>query len=635
MESPTIITPTPSVEWVTVMLSQRAEGENPEVIEASIHHLLRNSVVYIPVSVVHIDDETVVQYLIDGYLFIRRDFPDERFFRLEGSKYVQTIITKPSVVRGTRQLACISQAEINRLQQMVRVQEDQGIDVGDTVTVISGPYKRIKATVVEDLPELDSVQVYIHLRSKESLVTLPRSCLRLDSKAPTPSWVDRGQRLCAWFRAAIPVLLWEGDVRGLNELVEQYIHLHGWLLQAQRFSRVLWATKVPLDTSALARKLSEYITILGWAHKAQRLLSHLRVLQEPLPCERLSAVAHEWALLEKWESQTNSLSTAIAASYTCVPPWAELQVVAEEWDRLEGFVTRARVTVADVKKMTSRNLVIDGNNLVCRCAMAPGLSSLRDSKGRPTGGIVGTLNALAALRKRYPEHLIYFVWDGSSQRRRTIFPGYKQGRGAPKATFEGEWLRETLPFFGVFQAVNNIEEADDVIASLVSGRLAGQQNVVVSTDRDLLQVVSETTQLLVPAMGGTKERVYTPKDVCAEYGVDTPEQMPQVRALSGDTSDCIPGVPGFGLKTARKVLALYKTVDRLLDSNLAGLSQGQYTALRAHAPQVRLNVGLLTLVRDLEYQVIPANLDDAAAVQRLQDVDAKDRSVRVFFPNTA
>ncbi|MFA5054422.1 MAG: 5'-3' exonuclease H3TH domain-containing protein [Parcubacteria group bacterium] len=633
--TPSIAKTTNPEEWVVVMLSARAEGENPTVIEASIHHLLRNSVVYIPASVVSLDDEVSINYLIDGYAFIRRDtFTDERFYRLEGSKYIQSIITKPSAVRGTRVIACISGAEINRMREMVRLQEDQGIEVGDRVMVTSGPYKRIEATVIEEIPEMGSVQVLIHLRSKESLVTLPRSCLRLEAKAPYSPWFERGRVLCAWFRSAMPVLLWSGDAGEIRRLLDQYLTLHGWLRRMGTVAQQVRILKAPsLEPVGLDEKACEYIQLSQWVEQI-RLFRLALNAQAPIgPDPLLQSLVESWQRIQKWTDRSIHLQAVIPLVYTDPLPLHTLVEPTEKWDYLQRTTNRAAQLSSGIRKLKSRSVLVDGNNMVCRCAMAPGLSELCDKKGRPTGGIVGTLNALAALKKRYPDAQIYFVWDGSSQRRRLQFPEYKAGRGEPKATFEGSWLRDALPYFGITQVTHPEEEADDLIASMVKGALVEGSNIIVSTDRDLLQLVTETTQVLVPTVGAGKEKLYTPSAVREEYGID-PELLPQLRALSGDTSDNIPGVPGFGLKTARKVLSPYKTVDKLLRSNMAELSQTQYRNLKSHASQIRMNAALMTLVQDLPCLLTPASPDLKAATQRLQDVDAKvERAVRILIPD--
>jgi DNA polymerase-1 len=178
---------------------------------------------------------------------------------------------------------------------------------------------------------------------------------------------------------------------------------------------------------------------------------------------------------------------------------------------------------------------------------------------------------------------------------------------------------------GVHQAFNTEEEADDVMATLVRGPLRGATNLMITSDRDLLQVVTEFTHQLCPAMGGGKEKLYGPADVEAEYGVP-PTLMVQLRALSGDTSDHIPGVPGFGLKTAAKALKPYGNVNALFQSNLAGLSKVQSVNLRASERQVLLNIELMSLC-DVPLTQIRANTDQAAAHTRIKALNIRPEPI--------
>jgi DNA polymerase-1 len=200
------------------------------------------------------------------------------------------------------------------------------------------------------------------------------------------------------------------------------------------------------------------------------------------------------------------------------------------------------------------------------------------------------------------------------------------------ATFEIEQLRSVLSSLGIHQAFHLKEEADDVIATLVRGLLKGRKNLIVSTDRDLLQLVTATDHQLVPAVGVGKEKLYDVEAVLQEYGV-SPEWVTSVRALTGDTSDDIPGPGGFGLKTASKLIQMYGSVQALLDSNLAGLTPTQYTKLRASEKQVKLNLELLRLVDDLHITLVGPNPDQTAVSQRLRELDIKvDPVLAVFIP---
>jgi DNA polymerase-1 len=190
-----------------------------------------------------------------------------------------------------------------------------------------------------------------------------------------------------------------------------------------------------------------------------------------------------------------------------------------------------------------------------------------------------------------------------------------------------DWLKRFLPLLGVWQVSSEGQEADDVIASLVRGRLDGQRNLIVSNDRDFMQLVSMTTNVLVPAVGPGKEKVCTPDVVEADYGV-TPAQMLHLRALGGDASDNIPGAPGCGNKTASKLLRLYGTVDCIFQSNLAGLSPVLCEKLRGAEKQVRLNLLLMALGTGLDLVLSPPNIDPLAAGNGLDDI--RMNPTRVF-----
>ena len=158
--------------------------------------------------------------------------------------------------------------------------------------------------------------------------------------------------------------------------------------------------------------------------------------------------------------------------------------------------------------------------------------------------------------------------------------------------------------------------------------------MVVSNDRDFVQLVTDRVHVLVPAMGSAKEKLVTPDQVQADYGVPS-EKMLHLRAIGGDTSDNIPGAPGCGLKTASKLLQLYGTVDGIFISNLAGLSQSLRDKLRGAETQVRLNLQLMGLVADLDLRLSPATQDQTVVAQSLDDIEMNPtRLVSAFFSAT-
>ena len=629
-------------DWVILELSSAAEAEDPAFIRASIRSMLRNAEVFIPASVTQVGADRVITYLVDGYAFIMRTeaYLDSQYLRLEGTRYVHAVVRRPG---QRRVLATISDREIDKFRQQIRRHTDQGICVGDTVVVNSGPYKNLQAVVIEDIPEQDSVQVRIELRSKDSLITLPRSFLALVSKAQLPASVLKVRSQREWWDVVRPVFQWDpSPYQSIQRLHREHQRLTGWMQQG----RVAQAG-VRLQSNGAAcladmrRASTQQNQLLAWLTRGEEIRSFLHAFEVSLPPTELAGVKDKHLRLSDWlssfEAQAQELRLLSRTS-----AWADVSNLHKTCDDLGSWWIRFQDLARSVNslerdmhgKVAFDNIVIDGLNLVARCALAPGLSDLSDSKGRPTGAIVGFLNSLTALRKKHPEADIWVCWDSPSSRRKVLFPEYKANRNPQRASFEVLWLKRVLPSLGVWQASAEGEEADDVIASLVKGRLAGQRTMVVSNDRDFVQLVTDRVHVLVPAMGSAKEKLVTPDQVQADYGVPS-EKMLHLRAIGGDTSDNIPGAPGCGLKTASKLLQLYGTVDGIFISNLAGLSQSLRDKLRGAETQVRLNLQLMGLVADLDLRLSPATQDQTVVAQSLDDIEMNPtRLVSAFFSAT-
>lgn len=570
-------------QWVILELNSHAQGEAPEVIRASLQHHLRGAEIYLPATTVQSGLDKAVKWLFDGYAFVRRDFPDERFLRLpERARFVEAV-----VMVSAGRLATVKDEEIARLREQTGATIDQGIAVGDEVLITSGPYRNLPGEVYEDFPERDMVQVHVKLRSQEALLSLPRGFLSLSRKAAPDPWVKQASALASWFRSVLPVLRWTPS-RGLFEAAaDRYLRLDRWAEQGQRHARVMVGLSSELDPVPLAARYIRYHRLNDLAVRGKRAAARV-VAQQPLRVAEVEGAYLRWLLLSDLLDRCIYLSNRMSAQPL---------------------------------------IVIDGLNLLCRCAMAPGLSEMRDKQGRPTGGLVGMFNALASWKKRWPDGHFVVAWDSPCQWRRDIFPGYKASRGSLGVSFEMQFARATLPLLGVGQAEAAGQEADDVIASLATQ--ADGQVIAISNDRDLLQLVSDTVTVFSPT---GKEKMYTPAEVQADYGV-LPGRMVQVRALAGDTSDEIPGVPGCGLKTAAKLINLYGTVEGLLASNLAGVGKALYTNLRASEAVARRNVALMTLRRDLVVTETPAAPDEAQAWAQMDQIDFNPQRIKeAFFP---
>jgi DNA polymerase-1 len=271
-------------------------------------------------------------------------------------------------------------------------------------------------------------------------------------------------------------------------------------------------------------------------------------------------------------------------------------------------LTGAELQLDDGPARDSELFLVDGNNLAYRAYFALP-EELATSEGFPTNALLGFTNMLFKLLADYRPKGVAVAWDTRAAHRKQLAPDYKIDR-RPMPDLLGEQFPHFRPIVEAF-GYRNLEfegwEADDVIATL-SARAdeAGIKTTVVSTDRDAFQVVTDNVTLMMTPRGVADVNVYTPERVFARYGI-TPEQIPDFIGLKGDSSDNIPGVPGFGDKTAGQLIAQYGSLEAVLE-HLDELSPARAKALREHAEQALQSKELATMRRDLELDCDPAEL---------------------------
>jgi DNA polymerase-1 len=209
-------------------------------------------------------------------------------------------------------------------------------------------------------------------------------------------------------------------------------------------------------------------------------------------------------------------------------------------------------------------LAIDGDSLAHRAYHAlPG--SIRSSKGRPAGALVGFANFLLALwdTERPSSLVVGFDSLEAPTYRNEALPGYQAGRVFDDAIVEQlDLLPGLVEAFGFAVAKAPGYEADDFLAAAAAAWVGPVS--LVTSDRDAFQLVSDRVTVLQPVRGVSELTRIGPVEVRARYGVD-PEQVPDFIALRGDPSDRIPGAPGVGPKTAATLLARYGTLEAALD----------------------------------------------------------------------
>ncbi|WP_458408083.1 DNA polymerase I [Anaerotignum sp.] len=252
--------------------------------------------------------------------------------------------------------------------------------------------------------------------------------------------------------------------------------------------------------------------------------------------------------------------------------------------------------------MAEKIMLIDGNSIVNRAFY--GVPLLTNKEGKYTNGVYGFLNILfKLLDEEKPDHLaVAFDLKAPTFRHKT-FDGYKGTRkGMPEELREQmPLLKEVLQKMHVSIFEQEGYEADDILGTLSA--LAEQNGVipvVVSGDRDLLQIAGENLKVRIPKTKGgrTETEDYYATDVVEKYGV-TPTEFIDVKALMGDTSDNIPGVPGIGEKTAVKIIQQYHDLETAIAHAAEIKPKKASENLAEFQEQARLSKFLATIVRDM------------------------------------
>lgn len=272
-------------------------------------------------------------------------------------------------------------------------------------------------------------------------------------------------------------------------------------------------------------------------------------------------------------------------------------------------------------------MVVDGHSLAYRAFFALPVENFTTKDNQHTNAIYGFLSMLVNLIKaEQPTHMA-IAFDTSRHSFRTDeYPEYKATRSETPQEFRGQipLLQDCLAAMSIPVLTKEGIEADDILATLASqGAEQGYDVLVVSGDRDTIQLVNDEVTLLYPSVQGVSQlKRYDPATVQERYGV-RPEQYPDIAALVGETSDNLPGVPKVGEKTAVKWLTQFGSLDELLarSEEIKGVVGGN---LRDHIEDVRRNRKLNRLLTDVELPVAPGDLAVAPIdPQAVRDIFAR------------
>ena len=204
-------------------------------------------------------------------------------------------------------------------------------------------------------------------------------------------------------------------------------------------------------------------------------------------------------------------------------------------------------------------LVLDSNSLINRAFYA--LPNFSNRKGQFTGAIFGYMNMLIKLIGEYTPDYIIATFDRHAPTfRKKMYEGYKaQRKGMPdELRMQIEPMKKVLSTMGIPILEMDGFEADDLIGTIAKSY--NDQTYIVTGDRDSLQLVDNTTTVLLTKKGVSEIEAFTPEYLKETWNM-VPSQIIDLKSLMGDTSDNIPGVPGIGEKTAKDLLEKYTTLD--------------------------------------------------------------------------
>ena len=214
-------------------------------------------------------------------------------------------------------------------------------------------------------------------------------------------------------------------------------------------------------------------------------------------------------------------------------------------------------------------LAIDGNSIINRAFY--GIKLLSSKDGQYTNAVYGFINILNKLLEKEKPDCVAVAFDLKAPTfRHKMYGEYKAGRRAtpPELLSQFPILKQWLTFAGYSYIECEGYEADDILGTLAKNAEASGDSCVIATgDRDSLQLVSDTTRVLltVTKAGHPEITDYTKEKLFEDYGL-TPDEMIELKALMGDSSDNIPGVAGIGQKTATNLITKYHSIDCIYEN---------------------------------------------------------------------
>ena len=269
--------------------------------------------------------------------------------------------------------------------------------------------------------------------------------------------------------------------------------------------------------------------------------------------------------------------------------------------------------------------LLDAYALIFRAYYAFIHNPVKTSQGLNTSAIYGFINTLNdIIKNQNPSHIAVVFDPPSPTFRHKMYKEYKANREATP-----EDIRKSVPYIKKIISAYNIPilevegyEADDTIGTIAKkAESKGFKVYMMTSDKDFAQLVSDNIFIYKPGRGGTQAVIWNKEKVREEFMVESPEQVIEVLALWGDASDNIPGAPGIGEKTSKKLISKYGGIDEIF-KNIEHFKGKQKESLIKYREQIELSRKLVEIPLD-----VPVDFDEEA--MKSKDPD-KDKLQEIF-----
>lgn len=251
----------------------------------------------------------------------------------------------------------------------------------------------------------------------------------------------------------------------------------------------------------------------------------------------------------------------------------------------------------DQKKL----FLLDAYALIFRAYYAFITNPIKNSRGFNTSTIFGFINTLdEVLRKENPSHIAVVFDPAGPTFRNELYPEYKANREETPEDIKASlpWVKKITEAYNIPVVESPGYEADDVIGTLAKkAEQEGYTIFLMTPDKDFAQLVSDNIFMYKPKRSGNEAEILGVEEVKERFGVDDPLQVIDILALWGDSSDNVPGIPGIGEKTSKKLISQYKSLETILE-NIDEFKGKQKENISNSRDQAKVSKQLVTIKLD-------------------------------------